>query len=71
MNFGFWLFCVIADIFNFRVETTSLEPVFDPDLLDGITKIDGQTTMGEPITLVPYHLWGNRGESAMTVWTNK
>ena len=61
----------LVDIFNSRVETTSLESVFDPGLLGGITKIDGQTTMGEPITLVPYHLWGNRGKSAMTVWINK
>lgn len=29
-----------------------------------------QSMMKEPaqLTLIPYHLWGNRGETAMRVW---
>ncbi len=60
-----------ADIFNSAIEKTSLDAVFDRTTLGGITKIIGQTKTGEPITFVPYYLWGNRGESTMTVWVNE
>jgi uncharacterized protein len=29
---------------------------------------DGQAAPSAPLTLVPYHLWGNRGPAAMRVW---
>jgi hypothetical protein len=60
-----------VDIFNTVIEKTSLESVFDRTALGGINKIIGQTKAGEPISFIPYHLWGNRGESTMTVWVNE
>ena len=59
------------DIFNTALETNSLEPVFNADLLGGIVKITGRSKTGEPLTFIPYHLWGNRGKSTMTVWINE
>jgi DUF1680 family protein len=60
-----------VDIFEAAIETTSLESVFDANLLGGIVKIIGQTKTGQPLTFIPYQLWGNRGESTMTVWVNE
>ena len=59
-----------VDIFNTTIESASLESVFDPNLLGGIIKITGRSKTGEPLMFIPYHLWGNRGESSMTVWVN-
>jgi hypothetical protein len=28
----------------------------------------GRATMVPPLTLIPYHLWANRGPAAMRVW---
>jgi DUF1680 family protein len=54
---------------------------FVPDLLDGteiitttgyktINNTDGSVTTGEPVelTLIPYHLWNNRGKGEMRIW---
>jgi DUF1680 family protein len=60
-----------VDIFSAAIEPKSLASAFDARLLGGIVKIIGQTKTGQPLTFVPYHLWGNRGESTMTVWVNK
>ncbi len=60
-----------VDIFSATIEKTSLESVFDRTELGGITKIIGQAKTGQPLTFIPYHLWGNRGESTMTVWVNE
>ncbi len=57
-----------VDIFNVKVDTASLHPTFDASLLGGIMKIEGKSQDGHPLTFIPYHLWGNRGESTMTVW---
>jgi DUF1680 family protein len=59
-----------VDIFNIKIDTTSLQPVFDDSKLGGITQIQARSTDGQPLTLIPYHLWGNRGESKITVWVN-
>jgi len=59
-----------TDIFSARVDPESLSPVHDPDLLGGVVKILGKSTRGEPLTFIPYFLWGNRGPSKMTVWVN-
>jgi DUF1680 family protein len=56
-----------VDIFSAAIEFSSCERVFDPALLGGIWVIRATTTHGQPVTLIPYHLWGNRGPSAMTV----
>ena len=58
------------DIFTLKVDMASLQPVFDESLLGGIVKIEGKSTMGERLTFIPYPLWGNRGESMMTVWVH-
>ncbi len=60
-----------VDIFTATIEKTSLDSVFDRTELGGIIKIIGQTKTGQPLTFIPYHLWGNRGESTITVWVNE
>jgi DUF1680 family protein len=60
-----------VDIFNVAMDTTSLKPVFDISTLGGVMKLEGKSQKGEPLTFIPYHLWGNRGESTMTVWVNE
>ena len=59
-----------VDIFNLKLNTTSVHYIFDKTLLGGIMKIEAKTTDGQAITFIPYHLWGNRGPSQMTVWVN-
>jgi len=56
------------DIFAARLDLASLRPEPAPDLLGGIVVLSGHATAGQPITAIPYALWGNRGESQMTVW---
>jgi len=60
-----------VDIFSIAIDKSSIDSVFDRTALGGITKIIGRTKTGEPIIFIPYHLWGNRGESTMTVWVNE
>lgn len=57
-----------VDIFSLRLEPESLTAVEQPDLLGGIVAIRGKTVEGQPLTFIPYFLWGNRGPSQMTVW---
>ena len=59
-----------VDIFSAQVEPASLRAEFAPELLGGILALRGQTDSGQAITAIPYALWGNRGESQMTVWVN-
>lgn len=56
------------DLFNVRVNPSSLKAHFDPDLLGGVQVIEGETVGGEKVRFIPYHLWGNRGRSSMTVF---
>jgi hypothetical protein len=54
---------------------------FEADLLNGteiirttgylkVTNVDGSVAAGESagLTLIPYHLWNNRGKGEMRVW---
>lgn len=59
-----------VDLFNARLDPASLQPVFDSSLFGGTLTLSGQTTDGQSLTFIPYYLWGNRGESQMTVWVN-
>jgi len=59
------------DIFAARLDPISLRAEPAPDLLGGIIVLRGHTTTGQPITAIPYVLWGNRGESQMTVWVRE
>ncbi|MBI5351747.1 MAG: glycoside hydrolase family 127 protein [Chloroflexi bacterium] len=60
-----------VDIFTVRVDTSSIQPVIEESLLGGIMKLQANSTDGQPLIFIPYHLWGNRGESTMTVWVNE
>ena len=60
-----------VDIFSTRLDPHSLQFHADPDLLGGVTLITAQSRTGLPLTFIPYHLWGNRGESQMTVWVRE
>ena len=58
------------DIFNTTLDPASLTETFDPNLLGGTVVLTAKTTDAKPIRFIPYHLWGNRGASEMTVWVN-
>lgn len=58
------------DIFAAQLNPATLAETFAPDLLGGTLKITAKTKKGNTLTFIPYHLWGNRGESQMTVWVN-
>jgi DUF1680 family protein len=60
-----------VDIFKIGVNTNSLKPLFTKTALGKIVVLNGMSTDGDPLTLIPYFLWGNRGESKMTVWVNE
>ncbi|TLM96086.1 MAG: glycoside hydrolase family 127 protein, partial [Actinobacteria bacterium] len=60
-----------VDLFDARLDPASLAPVEDPSLLGGIVRIDAKTVAGQPLTFIPYFLWGNRGPSQMTVWVKE
>ncbi len=53
---------------EYTLQSDTITPVFDPNLLGGTNILKVQTTDGEEVTLIPYLLWGNRGPSAMTVF---
>lgn len=57
-----------VDLFAARLDPASLRAEPAPELLGGVVALRGQTAEGQPVTAVPYALWGNRGESQMTVW---
>ena len=59
-----------VDIFTIRLDASTLTEDFRPDLLGGTMIITAKSTDSKPLTFIPYHLWGNRGESKMTVWVN-
>jgi hypothetical protein len=59
-----------VDIFTVQIAPDSLREHFSPNLLGGTTMIEAKSIEGIPLTLIPYHLWGNRGVSQMTVWVN-
>lgn len=60
-----------VDIFDAKLDPASLAPLTDESLLGGIVKIVGKTVAGQPLTFIPYYLWGNRGSSQMTVWVKE
>jgi DUF1680 family protein len=60
-----------VDIFIVRVNTDSLEPELEKTELGEIMVIHGTSISGQPLTFIPYFLWGNRGPSQMTVWVNE
>ena len=57
-----------VDISSSRLVPSSLHAAYDAGLLGGVWVIRGETTGRQPLTAIPYTLWGNRGESQMAVW---
>ena len=49
---------------------TPLESEYRPELLNGVQVITGEakSTKRLPLTLIPYHVWANRGPGEMMVW---
>ncbi len=56
------------DIHVATPDPESLRAQEQPGLLGGTWVIQGEAKSGTPLTAIPYHLWGNRGESEMTVY---
>ena len=56
------------DLFQARLDPSSLRTEFDPDLLGGVGVLCGETRQGKTFTAIPYAYWANRGESQMAVW---
>jgi DUF1680 family protein len=55
-----------------------LKPSYDRNLFGGATvllteakKIGNPSSGAQPVQLIPYHLWANRGAGEMTVWLSK
>jgi DUF1680 family protein len=72
------------DLEGGRVLTAMVKPEgeftssFDPKFHGGAVLLRGQahnvsvpTEEAKPITLIPYHLWANRGKGEMAVWLSK
>jgi len=56
------------DLFETRIDPSSVRPEFNPDRLGGVWVLRGETRQGQAFTAIPYALWANRGESQMAVW---
>jgi hypothetical protein len=57
---------------------TELKPSFEEDFFGGAAVLRGEarsvgkpSSVPKPITLIPYHLWANRGAGEMSVWLSK
>jgi DUF1680 family protein len=59
-----------VDLFAARLDPATLEGTFSADHFGGISLLRGQTVRGQPLTFIPYFLWANRGDSAMTVYVD-
>jgi hypothetical protein len=56
------------DLFETRIDLSSLHAEFDPGRLGGLWIVQGETGQGQTFTAIPYAWWANRGESQMAVW---
>ena len=61
-----------VDIFAAVVDPPSITNEIDEGLWGGIRVIHAKSSTGQPLKFIPYHLWGNRGSSRMTmfVWVD-
>ena len=59
-----------ADIFTVQLDPSTLREEYVADLLGGCVVVHGKTIDNQPLKFIPYFLWGNRGQSQMTVWVN-
>jgi len=60
-----------VDIMHQTLGGRALYATSDSNVLGGVPIIKGSNLSGESLTFVPYSLWGNRGESTMTVFVAK
>jgi uncharacterized protein len=58
------------DIFDVVLDPDTLATEESQLVLGELPAIKAQSTQGQPLTFIPYHAWGNRGPSQMTVWIN-
>jgi len=56
------------NLFQARIDPSSVRADFDPDWLGGAGVLRGGTMQGRTFTAIPYAYWANRGESQMAVW---
>ena len=56
------------DLFSCSLSANNLEPRSSPEQFGGILPIYGSDLTGKELKFIPYFLWGNRGETQMTVW---
>ena len=59
------------DIMQQTLGGGSLYATSDSNVLGGVPIIKGRNPPGESLTFVPYALWGNRGNSTMTVFVTQ
>jgi DUF1680 family protein len=57
-----------VDLLKVVADPESLQLMEAPDVLGGTRLVRGKSGQGQPLTFIPYHLWGNRGQSQMTVF---
>lgn len=60
-----------VDIMQQTLGTRALYATSDSNVLGGVPIIKGSNPPGESLTFVPYALWGNRGNSTMTVFVTQ
>jgi DUF1680 family protein len=59
------------DIFNCRIDESSLHFDETKTILDGVSTIYGSTIDEKEARFIPYACWGNRGPSGMNVWVGR
>ncbi len=59
------------DIFSEEIDVSSLHEVQSDFLIDQCQLLGAKTRSGKDLTFIPYSMWGNRGESKMTVWVKE
>ena len=59
------------DIFDVVLDTDTITTEENQQFLGEIPVIKAQSIESQPLIFIPYHSWGNRGPSQMTVWVNE
>jgi len=60
-----------VDIFTQSIRPEAVFTKEQSDLFGGIVLLKVRAVSGQMLTFIPYSLWGNRGESKMSVWVKK
>lgn len=59
-----------VDIFKVTLDPTNISIEENNQFLGNLPLIKAKSTEDQSLTFIPYHAWGNRGPSQMTVWVN-